>query len=188
MVTKNSPTENPDAKMRIMRAVIRLEITQGHLKWKIADIAKISKISRPLIYYHFGNKKIDILLRCFETIADEFYGFSEERILLIKREGITASLKKTHSLYKNFPEYGVFYQKWRNKKSPLQDKYIQLEVRYQKKLQSIFPHFSKIKINTLHGIFHGIVTAPFMDENSIQEAIAWLKLNDEMTLAAKAKK
>lgn len=169
--------ETTDAKTRIMRAVIRLEISKGHLKWKVTDIAKMTKISRPLIYYHFGKKKIDIVMNCFNLIADEFYGFSEERILLVKQKGIAVSLKITFELYRKFPEYGMFYQFWRNRTSPLQTEYIKIEEKYQKRLQLIFPHYSKSKIIALHGFFHGIVTAPFMDEDGIDEAVKWLQLD-----------
>lgn len=66
-------------QQKILYRVVALETTKGHLKWKVSDLARLAKVSRPLVYYHFGKTKRAILLRCVELIAEEYFGFSEER-------------------------------------------------------------------------------------------------------------
>ena len=41
-------------RSRVLQAVIAAEVAKGHLKWKVSDLARHAKVSRPLIYYHFG--------------------------------------------------------------------------------------------------------------------------------------
>ena len=159
---------------KIIETVFALEVQAGHLKWSVSQIARVAGISRSLVYYHFGKTKKDIVLECLEQIACEFYGLTDERKALSQVE----SLKLSHRMYKNNPAYATFYQKWRHRPSAIRDKYLDLEKRYDEKLAKAYPLASSAQRDALHGFFHGIVTAPFLNEKAIVEAIKLLKLGE----------
>src|ERR1700745_3649674 len=37
----------------ILDAVFRLEVTKGHLRWKISDVSRLAGVQRTLVYYYF---------------------------------------------------------------------------------------------------------------------------------------
>ena len=45
----------------VTRSVFHLESRDGHLKWKVTDLARSSGVSRQTIYTSFGNSKLEIL-------------------------------------------------------------------------------------------------------------------------------
>jgi AcrR family transcriptional regulator len=162
---------------KIIETVFALEVQKGHLKWSVNQIARVAGISRSLVYYHFGRTKEEIVLESLERIAREFYGLTDARKKLSQFD----SLKLSHEMYKNNPSYATFYQKWRHKPSGIRDKYLDLEKRYDDKLSKAYPLASAAQRDALHSIFHGIVTAPFLNDQSIAEALKLLKLSELIT-------
>lgn len=159
----------------VLTTVIDLEISKGHLKWKVTDLARYSGVGRELIYYHFGRTKKAILEKSFELIAEEFYGLTEDRIKLVQSGDLASSLRQTHKMFLENPSLGLFYMKWRTTPSPFQINCINLEKRYQKKLQNLFPHLTKDQVEALHSILHGIATAPFLSNKGLVVAAKWLE-------------
>lgn len=162
---------NKSKRMQLMNMVFSLECTKGHLKWRVSDLARLAGVSRPLIYYHFGKKKADILNSCIEVVAAEFYGFSEERRAMVQEGRLIDSLRETRAMFHQTPALVLFYLKWRTKRSPLQKTFIELERRYQEKLRAAFPNFSAVEIEPLHAILHGLASAPFLSEAGLQTAL-----------------
>jgi AcrR family transcriptional regulator len=159
----------------VLATVIDLEVSKGHLKWKVTDLARYSKVGRELIYYHFGRTKKAILEKSFELIAEEFYGLTEDRIKLIQSGDLGSSLRQTHKMFLENPSFGLFYLKWRTTPSPIQATCISLEKRYEKKLQNLFPHLTKDQVEALHSILHGMATAPFLSNKGLAAATRWLE-------------
>jgi AcrR family transcriptional regulator len=161
-------------KKKIVDLIFRLEAQKGHLKWTVSQIALSAKVSRSLIYYHFGKTKIEILLNCLEMTGNEFYGLSPARRSL----SLVDSLELTFLLYKSNPSYAIFFHKWRNVPSPIQDKYLDFEKRYDKKLRDVFPKASSAQRLAIQAFFHGLVTAPYADRKVIEEAVLLLHLEE----------
>lgn len=164
-------------KTKIVENIFHLEAQKGHLKWSVTQIAQAAKISRSLVYYHFGKTKIEILINCLEFIGQEFYGLTAERQELSKAS-VLQSLILTNTMYKQNTSYAIFYQKWRHRPSPIQDKYLEFEKRYDQKLKENFPRATPDQRVALHAIFHGLVTAPFITEDALNAALLLLKLDD----------
>lgn len=164
-------------KLKIIEIVIRLDTEKGHLKWSITQVSKLAKVSRSLVYYHFGKTKNDILLECLSSVLTEFYGLTDERMSLAKAS-LSDSLKKTHAIYMRNPSFAIFFQKWRNKPSKIRDKYIEIEELYDKKLSVLFPRANPHQRKAIHAFFHGLVTAPYVDEKTIDECLGLLKLKE----------
>lgn len=169
--------QNIDGRSLIANAVISLEVSKGHLKWKVSDLARLSKVSRALIYYHFGKSKYDIVVNSFLFVAEEFYGFSEKRMQLLKDGKIHESLLQTRYLYLKNPSLAVFYLRWRSLKSPLQKHMMDLEKKYQTKLKALFPKCTAFEIEIVHGFFHGLVTSPFLSDEAIKAAVEFITKN-----------
>lgn len=153
--------------LKIPHAVIELEVMKGHLRWTVAALARKVKVSRPLIYYHFGRTKEQILDKSILLVAEEYFGINPERIKMLQEGRAVESLLLTRKLLRDTPAFGLFYSRGRVIKSPLQKKLIEIENRYQAMLKNHFPQLSEEKIRALHGLFYGIVMAPFLDEKSI---------------------
>lgn len=161
-----------NVRRKITIRVLTLESQRGHLKWSISDVANSSKISRSLVYYHFGKTKKEILMNCLIEITEEFYGMTEDRA----KVSLLESLMLTHQMYKTNPVLATFYQKWRNFPSDIQNRFLDVECRYEKKLKKSFPKASQTQIKALHAVFHGLVTAPYIEQDGIRAALQLLKL------------
>ncbi len=94
--------------MRILDAVVRLEVIKGHLRWKMADLSRLSGVQRTLIYYYFGKSKEAILNEAMKTIGDEFFGLSQERLEMWKQGRIKESILKSRESFKQAPHVPLF--------------------------------------------------------------------------------
>jgi hypothetical protein len=160
--------------MELVRHVFVLESRCGHLKWKVSDLARQCKVSRPLVYYRLGRNKLEILNSCLEIIASEFYGLNPKRTELVKKGGLMESIKYTRSLFLTTPELTVFYIKWSAVDSPLRDKLKEIDERYQQKLKHLFPHLTKVQTVGVQAVLQGLITTPFVEDSTISEVLKWL--------------
>ena len=156
-------------KRRIAHGVIWLE-SKGHLQWKVAQAARKAGVSRALVYYHFGRSKREILEKSALLVAEEFFGLSPERMLLLERGKAVESLLMSRELFHANPAFALFYLKWRTAEGPLREMMIGLEERYQKALRKVF-RLPKAEITALHGLFYAVVTAPFLDEGAVRKLV-----------------
>jgi len=170
MADKNKKT------WKIVNTVLALEVSKGHLKWKVSDLSRLTGVNRSLIYYHLGKTKKEIFHTCFEKIADEFYGLSEERLQMVRNGRLLDCTKLSQQMFNEHPEFMIFYFKWRMKKSPIQQVLIKIEERYQKKLKSIFPSLSEKEIVSLHGLLQGLVTSPFLNQEGFIRALGFVQM------------
>ncbi len=159
-------------RARVVQAVIAAEVAKGNLKWKVSDIARFTKVSRPLIYYHFGKTKKDILSECLNVIAEDYYGLTPERSESLEPKIMLDSLLRTRNMFVKNPALVVFYQRERMKDSAAGRQLVEIEKRFQKKLKTQFPKTSEEIIKGLHALFHGIISAPFLDEESFKAALS----------------
>jgi len=161
-----------ESRLAIARAVISLEATRGHLKWKISELAKKSGVSRPLVYYHFGRSKRDVLARSLDLFGNELFGLSPERMLLMRRGKAVDSLLASRKLGQADSSFAVFYLRWRAERSIWQRKLIELEKRYQQMLRENFPRMNPEDIEALHGILFAVVAAPFLSDKGTRRLLA----------------
>lgn len=163
----------------VLNSILKLEVAKGHLKWKVSDVARASKVSRPLIYYHFGKTKKAILESCILLIGEEYYGLGKDREHSLVNGSLLESLKKTRAMFLANPALAAFYQRWRMEDSPYRAPLIKMEKRYQNKVRKAFPRMSQGQVLSFHAMLHGLITAPFLDEEAFEEAagvvLGWLK-------------
>jgi AcrR family transcriptional regulator len=154
--------------LKLIRTIFRLEITKGHLKWTVAEIARLNRTSRATVYYYFGKSKKEILTRATTAICEEYFGLTAERIELSKKDFL-ASARITRSLATQTPEFAVFYQIWRTRKSEFCDLLVGFEEKYRGKLKQMFPQAKPADIVFAHSCLHGIMTSPFLTAEQFDE-------------------
>jgi AcrR family transcriptional regulator len=164
-----------DKIWKIVNAILGLEVSRGHLKWKVSEVARAAKISRTLIYYHLGRSKKQIVENCLERVAGEFYGLSDERMRLVREGRLYECVRQSQQLYQKYPEFMIFYSRWRMRKSPLQALLIDIEERYRKKLTELFPALEREEIFALHALMQGLVSAPFITPATFDTALAMMQ-------------
>lgn len=166
--------QRADVRMKILGTVVALEVNKGHLRWTIAEIARRTKVSRALVYYHFGKTKGEILDRCLETVIGEYFALGNERAKWIFEGRVAESLAITRKMFLDNPSLVLFYMRWRTQPSPWQKKFREVDKRYQAKLKAAFPHLSDSQVLIVHGLYHGLVTAPFMTAEALKEGADWV--------------
>lgn len=169
-------TAAKSVRLDILEAMLLLENEKGHLGWKISDLARAAGVSRALVYYHFGKTKREILDTGIELLAVEYFGLTPDRAELVRQGKGWDLVMQTRRMLLSRPAFAVFYLRWRTqKRSPLSARLAAIEVRYQAMLASAFPHLAKEQIGALHGIFYGVVTAPFLTDEALDVIRALLR-------------
>ena len=161
------------SRIKVAAAIIDLEVKKGHLKWSVLTVAKASEMSRSLVYYQFGKTKKDILFNSLSELLEEFYGLSQTR----REMSLLQSLRLTHEIYRRNPSLAVFFQKWRNTDSEIATMLKESERKYEAKLSLSFTKASPAQVRSLHAIFHGFVTAPYLDATTIEVALRLIRID-----------
>lgn len=155
----------------VLDAVIRLEVTKGHLLWKITELSRLSGVGRPLIYYYFGNSKEEIVQTALKIIGDEFFGLSEERVEMWRSGKVAESIIKTRELILKAPYVAVFFFHWRHQSGEIAAHLKSLEDRYREKIKSLRPEFSDQEVEILFATLFGLILFPDLKEGSIHALI-----------------
>ncbi len=160
----------------ILNSVLRLEVVKGHLRWKIADLSRLSGVQRTLIYYYFGKSKESILETALKFIGDEFFGFSAERMALWKEGKIKESIVRGRELVAQAPHVTQFFFHWRHQKSEVSTQLRNLEKRYPKKLKEFFPNLSQTDCEAIFTVFWGLVLVPELSDEVLDRVLKAMKL------------
>lgn len=160
----------------ILNAVLRLEVVKGHLRWKMADLSRLSGVNRPLIYYYFGKSKEVILETAMKSIGDEFFGLSTERMQLWKNGKIKESILMTRTMIAQAPHVAEFFFHWRHQKSEVASHLKSLEKRYPRKLRENFPQLSEADCEAVFAVFFGLVLVPELSEATIDRVLKAMRL------------
>lgn len=156
---------------KVLDAVIRLEVTKGHLLWKVTELSRLSGVGRPLIYYYFGKSKEEIVQTALKIIGDEFFGLSEERIEMWKRKEIAESVLRTRELMSKAPYVSVFFFHWRHKDGEIADHLKALEQRYKAKLETLMPGKSAAEMDAIFAALFGLTLLPELQDGSVRALI-----------------
>lgn len=159
-----------------MNTVLAFENQKGHLKWKVTEIARASKVSKSLVYYYLGSTKEQILDSSIRIGCEEFYGLNPEREELIRTQGLIASIMYTREIFLKNYAFSSFYLRWAKTPTPMGKALQEYDKRYQKKLKGLFPHMNDTERKALRAIFNGFVVAPDLNEEILKTALAWLPL------------
>lgn len=161
----------------VFDAIIKLDILKGHLKWKVSEVARTSKISRTLIYYYFGNSKESMLKNAVDALGEEYFGLSQIRIHLWKDGQILESVLRSRRLGLKSPYVNFFYMSRRFLENETGKQLRDFEIRYKKKLKKYFPKSSQDDIEALAAVFFGLVAMPDLSDRGVENALHLIKSN-----------
>jgi len=150
-----------DVYWKILNCALELEFRKGHLKWTLSDVSRKSKITRSLIYYHFGRSKMDILQAAIDIIGKEFTGVDNpRRQSLWFSEKYEESLLEARQIYEKMPHLCAFYLNHRNQPNQVGQALETIERGFKKRIKTIAPTATPAQINTLFAVYFGIGYAP----------------------------
>jgi len=144
--------------LKLSTDVLKLEVSKGHLRWKVTELEAKTKISRSLIYKYLGSTKPEMLKNALHNFTNEFYGFREDGVSLPFHQRIGHTRQYLIDNY----EVILFYQKWRIRESWIQNEFRAVEKKFQSLLKETFPDLSAAEILAIHSFIHGLVSAPFL--------------------------
>lgn len=157
-----------DTYWAVLNSALELEFRKGHLKWTISELSRSSKITRTLIYYYFGQSKLNILQAAVNVIGEEFVGIGNERQKLWAQGEFEKSLTEARQFYNRAPFLCAFYLNNRNKDNPIGKELIDLEKQLMAKIKKIAPKSTTEQINTIFAVYFGIAFSPNVGPKEIK--------------------
>ncbi|MBN8555626.1 MAG: TetR family transcriptional regulator [Deltaproteobacteria bacterium] len=133
----------------------------------MSELARVSGVKRPLIYYYFGKSKIEILREAVRLLGEEFFGLSKKRLSLWESGQIVESVRQTRVIADRAPYLGAFYLAHREKETDLGELIRKLERDQFKKIKRFFPKKSEEEIKLIWGVLFGLVFAPHVSDKTI---------------------
>lgn len=176
-ILENKPDNMKDQKSKddifwsIFDAVIKLDITKGHMSWSISDVARTSGVSRPLIYYYFGKSKENIMQTAVDYLGKEYFGLSDERMELWKNRNIFESVSRSRKLWQKSPYSYSFYILRRDLQNPAGEAIRDLEAKYESKLKTFYPHASRDLHAAVTAILFGLAISPTLTDEGLLNAV-----------------
>jgi AcrR family transcriptional regulator len=170
-----------DIYWAVLDSVIRLDIQKGHLSWTISDLARASKITRPLIYYYFGNSKENIMKTAIEFLGEEYFGLSDARIKLWSEGKVVESVLLSRLLCQKAPYVHIFFMIRRNQNSFVGETLREYESRYRNKIRKFYPNVTNDSIDALAAVFFGLVAMPDLSETGVRNALELIQSNLEFS-------
>lgn len=159
----------------ILNHAVRLEVSKGHLRWTMAELARGSGVGRTLIYYYFGKSKDAIIQVALKLITDEVFGLSPERIKLWNEGRVAESVLKSREIITHAPQLREFFFHWRHTPGEIQDHLVKTEKRYMQKLKQAFPKLSPVQLEALYAVNFGLVMTPSITPGAIDAALSVLR-------------
>ncbi|MCB0420014.1 MAG: TetR/AcrR family transcriptional regulator [Bdellovibrionales bacterium] len=168
-----SNNRKDEAFWKILSAAMGLDISKGHLKWNMAELSRKAKVTRSLIYYYFGQSKMDILNEAVNMIGEELVGLNEERDEMWRKGELLESLKASREVLKKAPFIPCFYLTHRaDNNSSLGAALIQIEKRFVHKIRKFYPAVNETQAESLFAIYWGAAFSPGISEDALKGVLA----------------
>ncbi len=177
MTKSNKVKSKEDSFLAIFEAVVQLEVTRGPGRWKLTDLARISKVTRPLIYYYFGKSKTDIVMTAVEYLGEEYFGISEHRLKMWDEGRLVETVLISRHLNQKAPYGLLFYMTRRTHDNDIGKKLREYEKRYRKKLADFFPKLDAKGVDAIAGVLFGLVTFPDLTDDAVRKSIEVLTVD-----------
>lgn len=121
---------------KICNAVLKLEVSKGHLGWKISDVSKEADVTRSLVYYYLGKEKEIILKEAWSHMLDLIFSLSQENPL-----GIRERMKELKNQINSMPYLFVLFFLEKNADSEIGEL---IRVGEKKLLERLYRMYSEV--------------------------------------------
>lgn len=129
----------------VCNAILKMEVSKGHLKWTLSDISRDSKITRSLIYYYFGKDKKKVLEEAYRFIVATFFNVERAKSMNLRER-----LRRILEDMKNMPYLLVLYYLEKHKGTNFGKMIHDSEQALLKAMKSEFPDFTETEILGLY--------------------------------------
>lgn len=151
--------------------LIRMDIMQGHLKWKVTDLARVCKYPRSQIYELLGSTKPAILNNALKTLLEEIYGLSAERVALRESESHLIGVIQSRKIVMDAPELLSFYFRHRTREDQIGQTIRYYEKKYLELVQKQTKIQDKKLLLYIRTVIHGISVAPYLSDAEVEDCL-----------------
>lgn len=176
-MTSKTIREKDELYWAVLNSAVTLDMRHGHLKWKVSDLARVSRVSRPLIYYYFGKSKEAILSEAVRLFGDDLSGSSPKHQALWREGQFKEALERNRELLTKIPAIVPFYYLNRGAKSEMGEAIRTRESAFFKKIETFFPQLTKSDAQGVFALFFGLLFVPNMPEADALRGIELLLMN-----------
>ena len=155
---------------RIMEAVIELEMTKGHLKWRMSELARTSGITRSLLYYYFGKNTKNILTEAVNYYCAAFFQFRLDRAEKIRRGEIVELISVARNRLRKTPYLLQFYAKHRLESTDVSPLFQKAEKHYFENLRESLPVRWRPLARVLWALVFGLAVQPSLSDEELKSA------------------
>ena len=149
---------------KICNAILKGEVTKGHLKWKVSEVARSAGVSRPLVYHYLGSDREQMLVESYNFMCDIVFHVNSTQKVPIK-DVIKDVLAKLKSMPYLLP---LFYLE-KDKDSQCGEIIRRYEQETLEKLANSNPHMSKNEILRLYLLELGCGLYKTLDDEKVEE-------------------
>ena len=154
----------------IMEAVIELEMTKGHLKWRMSDLSRLSGVTRSLLYYYFGKNKKNIFKESVNFYIGKFLDFRVDRAEKIRKGEIVELISLARTRLRKNPYFLQFYAKHRLEETEVSALFQKAENQYFENLRETLPARWRSLARILWALVFGLAVQPSLSEEELKSA------------------
>lgn len=162
--TKGAVRTKDATYFKICNAVMKLEVSKGHLVWRLSDIAKEADVTRSLIYYYFGKEKEIILGEAFRYMIDLFFNLDRKDSM-----GLVERINFVIKQMKSMPWVFILFYLQKDQDTEVGELLKSAEEKLLTILQKDFPEMSHTDILKIYLLQLGSVCHKRLDEKDLSE-------------------
>jgi AcrR family transcriptional regulator len=155
----------------VLNSAVALDVRHGHLKWKVSDLARLSGVSRTLIYYYFGKSKEGILHEAVRLFGDLISGQTPDKVELWKVGNLKEANRSSRELVAKVPALVPFYFFNRLSESDIGIAIRAREKAFFDKIDTHFTHLSQAEKKGLFVLYFGLLFVPDMKQADASAAM-----------------
>jgi AcrR family transcriptional regulator len=159
----------------IMEAVIELEMTKGHLKWRMADLSRLSGVTRSLLYYYFGKNTKSIFKEAVHYYIGQFLDFRIERAEKVRKGEIIELISVARKKLRKNPYFLQFYAKHRLEETDVSHLFQKAENHYFENLKETLPVRWRPLARILWALVFGLAIQPNLSDAELKSAEAVMR-------------
>lgn len=153
--------------VKLSMHVLRKDVLQGHLSWKVTELSRTAKVPRSRIYELLGRDKKSMLLNALKTTLEEIYGLSAERLEFNKTHSHMEAILLSRQFVVDMPELFVFYFRHRSREDEVGAMIREYELKYTQFLGARTGIVDPEKLMLARIFIHGISTASFLTDEQV---------------------
>lgn len=154
----------------VLEAVIALEMTKGHLKWKMSDLSRKSGVTRTLLYYYFGKDRKSLFSQAVDYYVAVFLDFRLERAEKVRRGEIIELISIARSRLRKNPYFFQFYAKHRFEPTEVSPLLQSAEKKYFEHLKASLPPRWHHMTRVIWALVFGLAVQPDITDMDLKAA------------------